>query len=63
MALHMPERTIWNACPIAWLELAQAVETVKAGPRRFHSMLTWLAAAEFISLGTTKGWTRFLPSS
>ena len=58
-----PERTSQNAWPIAWFELAQAVATVKLGPLRFHSMLTWLAAALFISFGTTKGWTRFFPSS
>ena len=28
----IPLRTIWNASPIAWLELAQAVETVSEGP-------------------------------
>ena len=44
-------------------ELAQAVDTVKDGPFRLNSMDTWLAAALFISFGTTKGWTRFLPSS
>ena len=59
----MPERTMAKACAMAWFDEAQAVETVKDGPRRFHSMLTWLAAALFISLGTTKGCTRFLPSS
>jgi hypothetical protein len=48
---------------MAWFDDAQAVETVKDGPRRFHSIDTWLAAALFISLGTMKGWTRFLPSS
>ena len=37
----------WNA--------VQAVETVNEGPFRLCSMLTWLAAALFISLGTTKG--------
>ena len=42
---------------------AQAVETVKVGPFRLYSIDTWLAAALFISLGTTKGCTRFLPSS
>ncbi len=63
IARQAPERTIWNASPIAWLELAQAVATVKAGPFRFHSIDTWLAAALFISFGTTKGCTRFLPSS
>ena len=37
------------------LEEAQAQATVKDGPRRFHAIDTWLAAALFISLGTTKG--------
>nr|WP_231565625.1 hypothetical protein [Paracoccus sanguinis] len=50
-----PERTIWKARPMAWFEEAQAVATVKAGPRSPNSMLTWLAAALFISFGTTKG--------
>ena len=51
----MPERTIWKACAMAWLDDAQAVATVNDGPLRLYSMLTWLAAALFISLGTTKG--------
>ena len=55
MAGDMPERTIWNACAIAWFDDAQAVETVKLGPLRLYSIDTWLAAALFISLGTTKG--------
>ena len=58
-----PPCTSWNACAIAWLELEQAVETVKLGPLRLNSIDTWLAAALFISLGTTKGCTRFLPAS
>lgn len=48
---------------MAWLDEAQAVATVNEGPRSPNSMLTWLVAALFISLGTTKGWTRFFPSS
>ena len=63
IAGDMPDRIIAKACAIAWLDDAQAVDTVKDGPLRLYSMLTWLAAALFISLGTTKGWTRFLPSS
>ena len=47
---------------MAWLDDAQAVETLKAGPRRLNSIDRWDVAALFISLGTTKGWTRFLPS-
>ncbi len=58
-----PLRISQNAWPIAWLEDAQAVATVKDGPLRFQPIETWLAAALFISLGTMKGWTRFLPSS
>ena len=50
-----PERTKAKACAMAWFDEAQAVETVKDGPCRFHSMLIWLAAALFISRGTTKG--------
>ena len=63
MTSHMPDRIIQNACPIAWFDEEQAVATVKLGPLRLNSMLTWLAAALFISFGTTKGCTRFLPSS
>ena len=59
----MPLRTIWKACAIAWFDDAQAVATVKDGPLRLNSIDTWLAAALFISLGTTNGCTRFLPSS
>ena len=51
----IPERTVWKACAIAWLELAHAVDTVKLGPLRLYSIEIWLAAALFISLGTTKG--------
>ena len=40
---------------MAWFDEAQAVATEKDGPLRFHSIETWLAAALFISLGTTKG--------
>ncbi len=58
-----PPCTIWNACAMAWFDEAQAVETVKEGPRRLNSIDTWLAAALFISLGTMNGWTRFLRSS
>src|SRR6056297_1173992 len=58
-----PPCTIWKACAMAWLDEAQAVDTVKDGPLRLNSIDTWLAAALFISLGTTKGCTRFLPSS
>ena len=63
IAVDMPERTMAKACAIAWFEDAQAVETVKLGPFRLNSIDTWLAAALFISFGTTKGCTRFLPSS
>ncbi len=55
IARAAPERTIWKASPIAWFDDAQAVATVKDGPRSAYSMLTWLAAALFISFGTTKG--------
>ena len=58
-----PARTIIKACAIAWLDEAQAVDTVNDGPRRLYSMLICEQAALFISLGTTKGCTRFLPSS
>ena len=58
-----PTARSWKAWPIAWFDEAQAVATVKDGPLRLYSMLTWLAAALFISFGTTKGWTRFFPSS
>lgn len=58
-----PERTMLKAMPMAWLELAQAVATVKLGPSNPYSRLTCEVAALFISRGTTKGWTRFLPSS
>jgi hypothetical protein len=59
----IPPCTIWNACAIAWLDDAQAVETVKVGPLRLNSIDRCEAAALFINFGTTKGWTRFLPSS
>ena len=29
----LPERTIWNASPMAWVADAQALATTKAGPR------------------------------
>ena len=58
-----PERTNPNAWPMAWFEEAQAVATVKEGPLRLWAMLTWLAAALFMSFGTTKGCTRLRPSS
>src|SRR6056297_283008 len=63
MTREAPERTRLKACPIAWFDEAQAVATVKVGPLRFHCIETWLAAALFISFGTTKGWTRFFFSS
>ena len=63
MTGDMPDRTIWKAWLIAWFELAQAVATVKDGPFRLNSMEIWLAAALFMSFGTTNGCTRFLPSS
>ncbi len=51
----MPLRTIWKACAMAWLDEAQAVETVKDGPFRLCSIETWLAAALFISFGHHEG--------
>ena len=40
---------------MAWFDEAQAELTVKVGPLRLNSIDTWLAAALFISFGTTKG--------
>ena len=56
----MPERTIWNESPIAWVAEAQALATTKAGPRRPHCIDTWLAEALTISFGTVRGNTRVL---
>ena len=50
-----PARISIIAWPMAWFDEAQAVATVKLGPWRFHAIETWLAAALFISRGTTKG--------
>ena len=58
-----PLRISAIACPIAWFDDAQAVATVKDGPFRFHSIDRCAAAALFINFGTTKGCTRFFPSS
>ena len=57
-----PERTRWNASPIAWVAEAHALATAKQGPRSPQSMETWLAGAFNISLGMVSGWSRFAPS-
>ena len=55
-----PDRTIWNARPIAWVAEAQALATAKAGPRNPQNMEIWLAGAFTISLGMVSGKTRVL---
>lgn len=50
-----PVRISPNACPIAWFDEAQAVDTVKLGPWMLWIIDRWLAAALFISRGTMKG--------
>ena len=54
----IPERTMWNAWPIAWLAEAQALPMQKHGPWMPNSMETWLAGALGMIRGTVKGCTR-----
>ena len=54
-----PERTKWNASPMAWVADAHALATAKQGPRRPQSMDTWLAGAFTIIFGMVRGWSRF----
>ena len=49
------ERTIWNACPIACVEEAQAVEIVNAGPCTPNRIQMWLAPALFMLSGMVSG--------
>jgi len=58
-----PDRTIPNASPIAWLALAQAVDTLNTGPRSPCAIDTWLACDECIRRGTVNGCTRGLLSA
>ena len=51
----MPDRTMWNASPMAWVADAQALATAKAGPRSPRSIETWLAGAFAISFGIVSG--------
>ena len=54
----LPERTIWNASPMACVAEAQALATTKAGPRRPQDMEIWLAGAFTISFGMVSGCRR-----
>jgi hypothetical protein len=47
-----------KACPIAWLEDEQALETVNAGPVMPCSIVRWLVAELAICRGITSGLTR-----
>ena len=53
-----PERTIWNASPMAWVADAHALATTKAGPRNPQAMEIWLAGAFTISRGMVSGCSR-----
>ena len=57
----MPLRTMARACPMAWLEEEQALETVNAGPVMPCSMVRWLVAELAIDRGITSGLTRASP--
>ena len=51
-------RTIQKACPIAWLEEAQAVQIVYAGPVMRYRMDIQLAAALAMMRGIVSGLRR-----
>ena len=53
-----PLRTIQNACPMAWLDEAQAVHTVYAGPVMPYRMEIQLAAALAMMRGIVSGFNR-----
>ena len=50
-----PDRTMWNASPMAWVDDAQALATANAGPRSPRSIEIWLAGAFAISFGIVSG--------
>ena len=56
----MPDRIMCIACPIAWLDDAQADATEYTAPRTPNSMEIWLAGALGMMRGTVKGCTRRL---
>ena len=57
----MPDRTIENACPMAWADEEHAVEMVNAGPVMPNSREIALAPAFAMVLGIVMGCTRVLP--
>ena len=57
----MPDRTIVNACPMAWADDEHAVAIVNAGPVMPYSSEMALAPAFAIVLGIVMGCTRVLP--
>ena len=56
-----PDRTIQNACPMAWPADEHAVEIVKLGPVMPNSIEMWLAPAFAMVFGMVSGCTRLRP--
>ena len=59
----LPRRIISVASPMQWAPVAQAVTTVRFGPRRPNMMLTWPLAMFAISMGMKNGLTLSGPRS